>query len=66
MWSAASLRERSRQLRVSMPTNVAVHTPVAQSLQQMEAVNLDRKQTAGQRQQDIEVQARESHAVRMG
>jgi len=53
-------------LRVSMPTDVAVHTPVAQSLQQMEAASLERQQTAGQHQQDIEVQARENNAMRMG
>lgn len=49
-----------------MPTDVAVHTPVAQSLQQMEAASLERQQAVMQRQQDIEVQARESHAMRMG
>lgn len=53
-------------LRVSMPTDIAVQTPVAQSLQQMKAVDLERQQTAGQRQQEIDVQARENHAMRMG
>ena len=53
-------------LRASMPTDIAVQTPVAQSLQQMKAVDLDRQQTAAQRQQEIDVQARENHAMRMG
>ena len=29
-------------------------------------VDLDRQQTAAQRQQEIDVQARENHAMRMG
>ncbi|EMT5435008.1 XVIPCD domain-containing protein [Stenotrophomonas maltophilia] len=53
-------------LRVSMPTDVAVQTPVAQSLQQIEAASLDHQPAAVQRQQDIDVQARESPGMRMG
>lgn len=53
-------------LRASMPTDRAVQTPVEQSLQQIEAVSLDRQQAAVQRQQDIDVQACESPAMRMG
>lgn len=53
-------------LRVSMPTDIAVQTPVAQSLQQIEAASLDRQPAAVQRQQDIDVQAREIPAIRMG
>ena len=53
-------------LRVSMPTDVAVQTPVAQSLQQIEAASLDRQPAAVQRHQDIDVQARESPGMRMG
>lgn len=49
-----------------MPTDVAVQTPVAQSLQQIEAASLERQQTAAQWQQDLDVQARGNHAMRMG
>lgn len=53
--------------RASMPTDVAVQTPVAQSLQQLEVASAERQQAAAQvldQQQDAP--ARENPAVRMG
>ncbi len=53
--------------RASMPTDVAVQTPVAQSLQQLEVASAERQQAAVQvldQQQDAP--ARENPAVRMG
>lgn len=53
--------------RVSMPTDLAVQTPVAQSLQQLEVASTDRQQTVAQGQkQDMDQQARENAAMRMG
>jgi len=54
-------------LRAAMPTDRAVQTPVEQSLQQIQAVGADREQVHAQRhQQEIEVQARDTPAMRMG
>jgi len=53
-------------LRASMPTDVAVQTPVEQSLRQMETDSMERQQRAMQRQQEIDFQALENPAMRMG
>ncbi|HHA2974373.1 Smlt3024 family type IV secretion system effector [Stenotrophomonas geniculata] len=54
-------------LRASMPTDRAVQTPVEQSLQALQAVGADRGQAHAQRQQqEIDVQARDTPAMRMG
>ncbi len=53
--------------RASMPTDVAVQTPVAQSLQQLEVAGAERQQAAVQdRDQQRDAPARENPAVRMG
>ena len=53
--------------RASMPTDLAVQTPVAQSLQQLEVASADRQQALAQSQrQDMDNQARENPALRMG
>lgn len=54
-------------LRASMPTDRAVQTPVEQALQALQAVGADREQAHAQRhQQEIDVQARDTPAMRMG
>ncbi|MCR8716838.1 XVIPCD domain-containing protein [Stenotrophomonas indicatrix] len=53
-------------LRASMPTDVAVQTPVEQSLRHMETDSMERQQRAMQRQQEIDIQALENPAMRMG
>lgn len=53
--------------RASMSTDVAVQTPVAQSLQQLEVSSAERQQAAVQNlDQQREAPARENPAVRMG
>ncbi len=53
-------------LRASMPTDVAVQTPVEQSLQRMELVSAERQQTVSQRQQqELDNQVREHPQMRM-
>ncbi|MCR1820723.1 hemolysin, partial [Stenotrophomonas sp. DSM 28631] len=53
-------------LRASMPTDRAVQTPVEQSLQALQAVGADREQAHAQRQQEVDAQARDIPAIRMG
>lgn len=55
-------------LRASMPTDVAVRTPVDQSLQQLALASTERAQSQAQvqsQQQDADAQVRESPAMRM-
>ena len=53
--------------RAWMPTDVAVQTPVEQSLQELEAVRLDRQASEWRRQQqEIDDQTRENPALRVG
>ena len=53
--------------RASMPTDVAVQTPVAQSLQQLDVAGAERQQAAVHAlDQQRDAQARENPAVRMG
>jgi len=53
--------------RASMPTDVAVQTPVAQSLQQLEVASAERQQAAvHDLDQQRDAQVRENPAVRMG
>ncbi len=49
-----------------MPTDVAVQTPVAQSLQQLEVASTDRQQALAQSQQQEADRQRESASMRMG
>lgn len=54
-------------LRAHMPTDVAVQTPVAQSLQQLEVASTDRQQALAQRQQqEMDNRQREGASMRMG
>ncbi|SON95451.1 conserved hypothetical protein [Xanthomonas citri pv. fuscans] len=49
-----------------MPTDVAVRTPVAQSLQQLEIVSVQRQQALAQsQQQDMDNPVRENMSMRM-
>lgn len=53
--------------RAVMPTQEAVQTPVEQSLQRLEVASADRAQALAQRQQqEVDQQARENPAIRMG
>lgn len=50
-----------------MPTDVAVQTPVEQSLQRLEIANTDRQQALVQsQQQEMDNRVREGSAMRMG
>ncbi|ARV22211.1 hypothetical protein NY99_09880 [Xanthomonas phaseoli pv. phaseoli] len=50
-----------------MPTDVAVRTPVAQSLQQLETASVERQQALTQRQQqDMDHRVRKTLSMRMG
>ncbi|WP_161959990.1 Smlt3024 family type IV secretion system effector [Xanthomonas arboricola] len=54
-------------LRAHMPTDVAVQTPVEQSLQQLEVASTDRQQALAQgQQQEMDNRQRESASMRMG
>ncbi|WP_181123455.1 XVIPCD domain-containing protein [Xanthomonas arboricola] len=54
-------------LRAHMPTDVAVQTPVEQSLQQLEVASTDRQQALAQsQQQEMDTRQRESASMRMG
>ncbi|MCS3845569.1 hypothetical protein GGR70_000504 [Xanthomonas campestris] len=54
-------------LRAHMPTDVAVQTPVEQSLQRLEIANTDRQQALVQsQQQEMDNRVREGSAMRMG
>lgn len=53
--------------RAVMPTQEAVQTPVEQSLQRLEVASVDRQQALAQsQQQEVDQQARENPAIRMG
>ena len=53
--------------RAVMPTQEAVQTPVEQSLQRLEVASADRAQAlARSQQQEVDQQARENPAIRMG
>lgn len=50
-----------------MPTDVAVRTPVEQSLQQLETASVQRQQALAQsQQQDMDTRVRENMSMRMG
>ncbi|WP_372391446.1 XVIPCD domain-containing protein [Xanthomonas sp. NCPPB 3582] len=54
-------------LRAHMPTDVAVQTPVEQSLQRLEVTSAERQQALAQsQQQEMDNRQRESAAIRMG
>ncbi|CAE6730295.1 Smlt3024 family type IV secretion system effector [Xanthomonas arboricola] len=54
-------------LRAHMPTDVAVQTPVEQSLQRLEVASTDRQQALAQsQQQEMDTRQRESASMRMG
>ncbi|MCS3809298.1 XVIPCD domain-containing protein [Xanthomonas sp. 4461] len=54
-------------LRAHMPTDVAVQTPVEQSLQQLEVASTNRQQALAQsQQQEMDNRQRESASMRMG
>ncbi|EGD07798.1 hypothetical protein XVE_4010 [Xanthomonas vesicatoria ATCC 35937] len=53
-------------LRAHIPTDVAVQTPVEQSLQQLEVASTDRQQALAQSQQEMDTRQRESASIRMG
>lgn len=54
-------------LRAHMPTDVAVQTPVEQSLQRLEVASTDRQQALAQsQQQEADNRQRESASMRMG
>ncbi|MEQ7461224.1 XVIPCD domain-containing protein, partial [Xanthomonas campestris] len=54
-------------LRAHMPTDVAVQTPVEQSLQRLEIANTDRQQALVQsQQQEMDNRVREGSAMRIG
>ncbi|PPT76801.1 hemolysin [Xanthomonas arboricola pv. populi] len=54
-------------LRAHMPTDVAVQTPVEQSLQRLEVASADRQQALAQsQQQEMDNRQRESASMRMG
>ncbi|KER79981.1 hemolysin [Xanthomonas arboricola pv. celebensis] len=54
-------------LRAHMPTDVAVQTPVEQSLQQLEVASTNRQQALAQsQQQEMDTRQRESASMRMG
>ncbi|MBV6883528.1 hypothetical protein [Xanthomonas euvesicatoria] len=49
-----------------MPTDVAVRTPVEQSLQQLETASVQRQQALAQsQQQDMDYRVRENMSMRM-
>ncbi|MBV6798072.1 hypothetical protein KWH39_10545 [Xanthomonas campestris pv. obscurae] len=53
-------------LRAAMPTDVAVRTPVEQSLQQLETASVQRQQALAQsQQQDMDNPVRENMSMRM-
>jgi hypothetical protein len=53
--------------RASMPTEVAVQTPVEQSLQRLDVASTERQESLAQnQQQDMETQQRGNPALRMG
>ncbi|MCC8529379.1 hypothetical protein L2249_09465 [Xanthomonas perforans] len=53
-------------LRAAMPTDVAVRTPVEQSLQQLETASVQRQQALAQsQQQDMDNRVRENMSMRM-
>ncbi|MBV6803030.1 hypothetical protein KWH03_15250 [Xanthomonas campestris pv. lawsoniae] len=53
-------------LRAAMPTDVAVRTPVEQSLQQLETASVQRQQALTQsQQQDMDTRVRENMSMRM-
>ncbi|MCC8489993.1 hypothetical protein [Xanthomonas citri] len=53
-------------LRAAMPTDVAVRTPVAQSLQQLETASVERQRALTQsQQQDTDNRVRETLSMRM-
>lgn len=53
-------------LRAAMPTDVAVRTPVEQSLQQLETASVERQQALAQsQQQDMDNPVRENMSMRM-
>lgn len=54
-------------LRAHMPTDMAVQTPVEQSLQRLEVASTDRQQALAQsQQQEMDTRQRESASMRMG
>jgi len=54
-------------LRASMPTDLAVQTPVEQSLQRLQVASVDREQSQVQRQQqEMDLQTRDNPSMRMG
>jgi len=54
-------------LRASMPTDLAVQTPVEQSLQRLQVASMEREQTQTQRQQqEMDLQTRDNPSMRMG
>ncbi|MEQ7421221.1 hypothetical protein ABQE70_16950, partial [Xanthomonas campestris pv. campestris] len=56
-----------RGVDTHMPTDVAVQTPVEQSLQRLEIANTDRQQALVQsQQQEMDNRVREGSAMRMG
>ncbi|WP_343124455.1 hypothetical protein [Xanthomonas citri] len=53
-------------LRAAMPTDLAVRTPVAQSLQQLETASVERQRALAQsQQQDMDNRVRENMSMRM-
>ncbi|KHL67633.1 hypothetical protein XEU83M_00565 [Xanthomonas euvesicatoria] len=53
-------------LRAAMSTDVAVRTPVEQSLQQLETASVERQQALAQsQQQDMDNPVRENMSMRM-
>ncbi|MBB4724911.1 hypothetical protein [Xanthomonas euvesicatoria] len=53
-------------LRAAMSTDVAVRTPVEQSLQQLETASVQRQQALAQsQQQDMDTRVRENMSMRM-
>ncbi|MBV6790529.1 hypothetical protein [Xanthomonas euvesicatoria] len=53
-------------LRAAMPTDVAVRTPVEQSLQQLETASVQRQQALAQsQQQDMDNPVHENMSMRM-
>jgi len=54
-------------LRASMPTDLAVQTPVEQSLQRLQVASMEREQTQTQRQQqEMDLQTRDNPSMRLG
>ncbi|OOW84627.1 hypothetical protein Xvtw_15035 [Xanthomonas campestris pv. vitiswoodrowii] len=61
------IRPVPAHLRAAMPTDVAVRTPVEQSLQQLETASVERQRALTQsRQQDTDNRVRETMSMRMG